>query len=217
MGQNLHLMAIQQPFNTNMHKNFPGVELRWHEGKIMKILNLTSGTAPSQKLVRKCCFLRLGLWRSHPTKRFALWPEALCAHSLRLPSSKFKRPVLCAQSLRLPSSNVEVCHPEGFELGIGATIIERLLEELNCWKVSTSDLNSLEIPLEEATEVDFGCYPLFQWLYIERELLWIQIQDNDSPTVRKHSRCIWSIRYASESVCDVFWTSVSILDFSAYI
>ena len=42
----------KQPFCTNMHKNLPGIELRWHEGKIMKILGLTSGTAPSQKLVR---------------------------------------------------------------------------------------------------------------------------------------------------------------------
>ena len=42
----------KQPFCTNMHKNLPGIELRWHEGKIIRILDLTSGTAPSQKLVR---------------------------------------------------------------------------------------------------------------------------------------------------------------------
>ena len=42
----------KQPFCTNMHKNFPGIELRWHEGKIIRILDLTSGTAPSQKLFR---------------------------------------------------------------------------------------------------------------------------------------------------------------------
>ena len=28
------------------------LKLRWHEGKIIRILDLTSGTAPSQKLVR---------------------------------------------------------------------------------------------------------------------------------------------------------------------
>ena len=42
----------KQPFCTNMHKNLPGIELRWHEGKIIRFLDLTSGTAPSQKLVR---------------------------------------------------------------------------------------------------------------------------------------------------------------------
>ena len=42
----------KQPFCTNMHKNLAGIELRWHEGKIIRILDLTSGTAPSQKLVR---------------------------------------------------------------------------------------------------------------------------------------------------------------------
>ena len=35
--------------------------------------------------------------------------------------------------------------------------------------------------------------------------------------VQAHSQCIWSILYASELVYDVFWTSVSILDFAAYI
>ena len=46
----------KQPFCTNMHKNLPGIELRWHEGKIIRILDLTSGTAPSQKLVRNFSF-----------------------------------------------------------------------------------------------------------------------------------------------------------------
>ena len=35
--------------------------------------------------------------------------------------------------------------------------------------------------------------------------------------VQKHSRCIWSSHYVSELVYDVFWTSVSILDFATYI
>ena len=39
-------------FCNNRHKNLPGVEVKLHEGKIMKILDLTSGAAPSQKLVR---------------------------------------------------------------------------------------------------------------------------------------------------------------------
>ena len=41
----------------------------------------------------------------------------------------------------------EVCHPHGIELGIGAT--ELLLEELNYWKVSISDLDSLDISVWE--------------------------------------------------------------------
>ena len=52
----------KQPFCTNMHKNLLGIELRWHEGKIIRILDLTSGTAPSQKLVLNCFALGLGLW-----------------------------------------------------------------------------------------------------------------------------------------------------------
>ena len=51
MGKNMHLLAVQTTVLHNMHKNLPGIELRWHEGKIMKILDLISGTAPSQKLV----------------------------------------------------------------------------------------------------------------------------------------------------------------------
>ena len=51
MGKNMHLLAVQTTVLHNMHKNLPGIELRWHKGKIMKILDLTSDTAPSQKLV----------------------------------------------------------------------------------------------------------------------------------------------------------------------
>ena len=48
----------------------------------------------------------------------------------------------------MSKGGVEVCLPYGTELGISATSIHRaLLEELNYWKVSTSDLNSLDIPL----------------------------------------------------------------------
>ena len=49
----------KQPFCTNMHKNLLGTELRWHEGKIIRILDLTSVTAPSQKPVRN-----VSLWDS---------------------------------------------------------------------------------------------------------------------------------------------------------
>ena len=50
----------------------------------------------------------------------------------------------------MSKGGVKVCHPYGTELSIGATSIHRaLLEELNYWKVSISDLNSLGIPLWE--------------------------------------------------------------------
>ena len=43
----------KQPFCTNMHKNLPGIELRWHEGKIIRILDLTSGTCSFAKASSK--------------------------------------------------------------------------------------------------------------------------------------------------------------------
>ena len=50
----------------------------------------------------------------------------------------------------MSKGGVKVCHPYGTELSIGATSIHRaLLEELNYWKVSISDLNSLGMPLWE--------------------------------------------------------------------
>ena len=43
---------------------------------------------------------------------------------------------------------VKVCHPYGSKCAlVRHAFIERLLEELNYWKVSASDLNSLDIPL----------------------------------------------------------------------
>ena len=55
--------------------------------------------------------------------------------------------------------------------------IERLLEELNYWKVSASDLNSLDIPLwkKRLQSLILGCYPWFQRLYIAREFIWISV------------------------------------------
>ena len=48
----------------------------------------------------------------------------------------------------LARAPVKVCHPYGVNLAlVRHAFIERLLEELNYWKVSTSDLNSLDIPL----------------------------------------------------------------------
>ena len=102
--------------------------------------------------------------------------------------------------------------------------IERLLEELNYWKVSTSDLNSLDIPLwkkrlqrlildailgfsDSILSVSYSGYQ-FKTLFSDMIV---------GECVQEHSRCIWSIHYASELVYDVFWTSVSILDFAAYI
>ena len=50
----------------------------------------------------------------------------------------------------MSKGGVKVCHPYGTELSIGATSIHRaLLEELNYWKVSISDLNSLGISVWE--------------------------------------------------------------------
>ena len=44
----------------------------------------------------------------------------------------------------MSKGGVKVCHPYGTDFGIGATSIHRaLLEELNYWKVSISDLNGL--------------------------------------------------------------------------
>ena len=48
----------------------------------------------------------------------------------------------------MSKGGVKVCHPCGVSLAlVRHAFIERLLEELNCWKVSASDLNSLDIPL----------------------------------------------------------------------
>ena len=42
----------------------------------------------------------------------------------------------------------KVCHPYGRKCAlVRHAFIERLLEELNYWKVSAADLNSLDIPL----------------------------------------------------------------------
>ena len=43
--------------------------------------------------------------------------------------------------------DVKVCHPYGSKCAlVRHAFIERLLEELNYWKVSASDLKSLDIP-----------------------------------------------------------------------
>ena len=48
----------------------------------------------------------------------------------------------------MSKGSVKVCHPCGVSLAlVRHAFIERLLEELNYWKVSASDLNSLDIPL----------------------------------------------------------------------
>ena len=50
----------------------------------------------------------------------------------------------------MSKGGVQVCLSYGTDLGIGATSIHRaLLEELNYWKVSISDLNSLGISMWE--------------------------------------------------------------------
>ena len=50
----------------------------------------------------------------------------------------------------MSKGGVKVCLSYGTDLGIGATSIHRaLLEELNYWKVSISDLNSLGISVWE--------------------------------------------------------------------
>ena len=50
----------------------------------------------------------------------------------------------------MSKGGVKVCHPYGSKCAlVRHAFIERLLEELNYWKVSTSDLNSLDIPLWE--------------------------------------------------------------------
>ena len=48
----------------------------------------------------------------------------------------------------MSKGGVKVCHPYGSKCAlVRHAFIERLLEELNYWKVSASDLNSLDIPL----------------------------------------------------------------------
>ena len=50
----------------------------------------------------------------------------------------------------MSKGGVKVCHPYGSKcVLVRHAFIERLLEELNYWKVSASDLNSLDIPLWE--------------------------------------------------------------------
>ena len=50
----------------------------------------------------------------------------------------------------MSKGGVKVCHPCGVSLAlVRHAFIERLLEELNYWKVSASDLNSLDIPLRK--------------------------------------------------------------------
>ena len=48
----------------------------------------------------------------------------------------------------MSKGGVKVCYPCGVNLAwVRHAFIERLMEKLNYWKVSTSDLNSLDIPL----------------------------------------------------------------------
>ena len=48
----------------------------------------------------------------------------------------------------MSKGGVKVCHPYGSKCAlVRHAFIERLMEKLNYWKVSTSDLNSLNIPL----------------------------------------------------------------------
>ena len=48
----------------------------------------------------------------------------------------------------MSKGGVKVCHPYGSKCAlVRHAFIERLLEELNSWKVSASDLNSLDVPL----------------------------------------------------------------------
>ena len=50
----------------------------------------------------------------------------------------------------MSKGGVKVCHPYGSKCAlVRHAFIERLLEKLNYWKVSTSDLNSLNIPLRK--------------------------------------------------------------------
>ena len=102
--------------------------------------------------------------------------------------------------------------------------IERLLEELDYWKVSASDLTGLDIPLweEKLQSLILDAILGFSDSTLRMSLLGYQFKTLFSEMivgecVQEHSRCIWSIHYASELVYDVFWTSVLILDFASYI
>ena len=77
----------------------------------------------------------------------------------------------------MSKGGVKVCHPCGVSLAlVRHAFIECLLEELNCWKVSTSDLNSLDIPLWKKRLQRLILDAILGFSdYIERELLWIQV------------------------------------------
>ena len=95
--------------------------------------------------------------------------------------------------------------------------IELLLEELNYWKVSISDLNSLDIPLWEK---GYGSW--FEMLsLVSVTLYWAWVTLDTSlrlySVMWQWANAFGSIRYASESVCDAYWTSMSILDFASHI
>ena len=94
--------------------------------------------------------------------------------------------------------------------------IERLLKELNCWKVSTSDLNSLDIPLWKKR---LQRLILDAILCFSDSILSLSYSEYKFKTLFSDvtvSECIWE-HSLSESVCDVYWTSMSILDFASYI
>ena len=68
--------------------------------------------------------------------------------------------------------DVKVCYPCGVNVAlVRHAFIERLMEKLNYWNVSTIRLEQswYSFMEEETTELEFGCYPWFQRLYIARE------------------------------------------------
>ena len=98
----------------------------------------------------------------------------------------------------MSKGGVKVCHPCGVSLAlVRHAFIERLLEELNYWEVSTSDLNSLDIPLWKTRRQELILDAILGFSdsilsvsYSEYKFKTLFSDMSVGERVQKHSRCI---------------------------
>ena len=106
----------------------------------------------------------------------------------------------------MSKGGVKVCHPYGVDLAlVRHAFIERVLEELNYWKVSASDLNRLDIPLwkkrlqslildailglsDSTLRLSSSGYQ-FKTLFSDMSVG--ECVQEHSPCILKHALCIW--------------------------
>ena len=105
----------------------------------------------------------------------------------------------------MSKGGVKVCYPCGVNLAlVRHAFIERLMEKLNYWKVSASDLNSLDIPLWKKrlqslildAILGFSDSTLrlsssgYQFKTLFSDMIVGECVQEHSPCILKHSLCI---------------------------